>query len=344
MTSQPSNFIVAAVAVGLVSAVHAERFEIDVDASAASVVFDFSVPFTGTLIGDFDAETNPDGTQTRPGLFGGSGNNQIPCDLLLTVGSNGSEASPQGTIDLDLAGIAANEIAIESIDIDLLGDDVQTVEGEFILRYETFNTVNPFSLYPGGIDIPIPIAGAEILRSEISRSDSFTVSVVASPDGIEFNAVVPVTWTIEFDAGAGPQLQEVPVAMPFIGSITGPSGGRRIDFGGAVAESGEEPLDVPVGPVPVPLPTIPPGNTANLVFSGSLTSVQFSTDLAFSIGAVEVAAPVFGDLDGDGRVGSSDLGLLISSWGPCPGCSADLNQDGRVDARDLGELIVAWSA
>ena len=343
MNSNTPDVFAAAILIGIGSVAHADQFEIDADCSTASVVFDFSVPFTGTLIGDFDAKTNPDGTQTRPGLFGGSGNNQIPCNLLLTIGSNGSQASPRGTIDLDLAGIDEGQIAIDSIDIDLLGDDVQSVEGEFILRYETFNTINPFSLYPGGIDIPIPIAGAEILRSEISRGESFTVSVVSSPDAIEFNTAVPVTWTIEFDAGTGPQLQEVPVAMPFVGTLTGTPGGRRIDFGGAVAESGDEPLDVPVGPVPVPLPTIPPGNTANLVFSGALTSVQFSTDLAFSVGATEVAAPVYGDLDGDGRVGSSDLGLLIALWGPCAGCQADLNQDGRVDAADLGSLIVAWS-
>ena len=37
-----------------------------------------ALPLAGTWIGNYDAVTNPTGTQTRPGLFGGSGNVAIP--------------------------------------------------------------------------------------------------------------------------------------------------------------------------------------------------------------------------------------------------------------------------
>ena len=50
-----------------------------------------------------------------------------------------------------------------------------------------------------------------------------------------------------------------------------------------------------------------------------------------------------GDLDGDGRVDASDLGLLLASWGFCAGCPADLDQDGSVGGGDLGGLIALWS-
>jgi len=49
-----------------------------------------------------------------------------------------------------------------------------------------------------------------------------------------------------------------------------------------------------------------------------------------------------GDLDGDGTVGGSDLGLLFIDWGPCDGCGADLDGDGTVGGSDLGLLFVAW--
>lgn len=51
------------------------------------------------------------------------------------------------------------------------------------------------------------------------------------------------------------------------------------------------------------------------------------------------------DLDGDGVVGGSDLGLMLAGWGACssPPCAADLNGDGIVDAADLGVLLAAWS-
>ncbi|MFO0873626.1 MAG: hypothetical protein U0575_06595 [Phycisphaerales bacterium] len=46
----------------------------------------------------------------------------------------------------------------------------------------------------------------------------------------------------------------------------------------------------------------------------------------------------------DGMVNGADLGILLSSWGPCPGCAADINGDGVVDGSDLGLLLAAWGA
>ncbi len=49
------------------------------------------------------------------------------------------------------------------------------------------------------------------------------------------------------------------------------------------------------------------------------------------------------DIDGDGRVGHSDLETVQMSWGPCdPDCDADLNTDGRVDTRDVLMLLADW--
>lgn len=52
------------------------------------------------------------------------------------------------------------------------------------------------------------------------------------------------------------------------------------------------------------------------------------------------------DLDGDGMVSGSDLGMLLAAWGRCPGigaCAADLDGSGIVDGGDLGILLAAWS-
>ncbi len=51
-----------------------------------------------------------------------------------------------------------------------------------------------------------------------------------------------------------------------------------------------------------------------------------------------------GDLDGDGAVGSADLGILLGMWGPCPrSCPADIDSDGMVGASDLAILIGSWT-
>ncbi len=50
-----------------------------------------------------------------------------------------------------------------------------------------------------------------------------------------------------------------------------------------------------------------------------------------------------GDVNADGAVDGSDLGLLLSTWGTTgAGGIGDLNADGSVDGADLGLLLSAW--
>lgn len=49
------------------------------------------------------------------------------------------------------------------------------------------------------------------------------------------------------------------------------------------------------------------------------------------------------DLDGDGSVNGSDLGILLSAWGSSNE-KADLDGSGLVDGEDLGILMTFWSA
>ena len=53
-----------------------------------------------------------------------------------------------------------------------------------------------------------------------------------------------------------------------------------------------------------------------------------------------------GDIDGDGKVGGADLGIIISSWGDCtaPDCTGDLTGDGKINGADLGVLFSLWTA
>lgn len=55
------------------------------------------------------------------------------------------------------------------------------------------------------------------------------------------------------------------------------------------------------------------------------------------------AMVVAGDLNGDQRVDSADLGLLLANWGPCEGCDADFDGDGVVGGSDLGLITANWN-
>lgn len=318
------------------------EFELDPGESSATTAFDFSIPFEGTLIGDYDAESNPEGTQTRPGLFGGSGNNPIDCEITISLASDPTPTSPTGSIVLDFEDLESSLLMVEDLQVDLLGGSVGSVGGDLNLVFDTFNTINPFSIYPGGIPFEIPLAGAQVLRSEFVLDEPTTVFAVSRKGEITFNGALPVTWIVEFDTGAGAQLQEIPVVLPFIGSVAGEPGSRSIQFGGSASDAGSQPLDLPVGPIPVPLPTIT-GDIANLLFSGLVTSVDFSTDLELAAVGDEIESFLPEDLNFDGFVNSADIGLLIADWGPCVGCTADVNGDGVVNSGDLGLLIAAWT-
>ena len=66
----------------------------------------------GTLIGNWDAKTNPEGTTTLPGVWGGSGNNLIACDLTPSFGDPFNSSCVGGLeLQLDLNN-AEMEIAM----------------------------------------------------------------------------------------------------------------------------------------------------------------------------------------------------------------------------------------
>lgn len=76
-------------------------------------------------------------------------------------------------------------------------------------------------------------------------------------------------------------------------------------------------------------------NARQVLASGKLLPSSTTT-------LIRLTPIVAGDLDGDGRVDGTDLGLLLVDWGS-PLSDADLNGDGVVDGADLGILIGAWT-
>ncbi len=76
--------------------------------------------------------------------------------------------------------------------------------------------------------------------------------------------------------------------------------------------------------------------------TGSPSIVEAAVDDVVVRGFV-CAAPLQGDLDGDGHVDGTDLGLLLGAWGSA-GPFGDLDGSGSVDGTDLGVLLGAWTS
>ena len=56
---------------------------------------------------------------------------------------------------------------------------------------------------------------------------------------------------------------------------------------------------------------------------------------------LSASADCLGDLDGDGRVNGTDLGLMLGVWNTGDQ-AADLDGDGTVDGADFGILLTAF--
>lgn len=82
------------------------------------------------------------------------------------------------------------------------------------------------------------------------------------------------------------------------------------------------------------------------VNDGILDSAVFIANLRAEAGdeGTDQAGPddCLADLDRDGRVDGSDLGLLLAAWGP--GRSRDLDEDDQVSGSDLGILLSGWGS
>lgn len=320
-----------------------------------SCTFDFtSVSSTfmdGTLIGNYDAESNPDGTQTIPGVWGGSGNNPIALEMTTTLSIGGSTV-PSGVMglhvdpDLGLAGI---------LDLDWIitpgksaGTSLPATVTATVL-FETFHTINPTSLFPGGTPVEIPFAEGSVSDVRIIQTTPWAgpaEPIDGQPGAHRIIAAIPATMSMIMALDDG---SETPLEFQIVLTIDGVHQvGNATDFFLASAtftDNGSE--DLPGDPLPtfpMDLPTvIPPGETAHVLIDLTPESTSWQTEIDASIEATHLAT-IPGDIDGDGIVGTNDLLAILAAWGPCTGsCPEDLDGDGEVAVTDVLLVISWWS-
>ena len=302
-----------------------------------------ALPLAGTFIGNYDAATNPGGTQTRPGIFGGSGNNPINYTSTLRAETI-VESVPTGTmvIRIDEETLA---VEVEELSLDLLGEKPGAIDLTIDILYSTFRTFNPNSLYPGGVTIPVPLGSGSItVISALQSGPGAGLLVPQGKNTYQLNVAVPVDVLFAADF----QGQEIggtptPAVLPLVGTVTLLPGGLTL---GATATNGSEitqPIDPPqvIDSQPLALPTVlPPGGTANLLLSGTINQIGFTQSLDLALAATGTIACPDADLNADCVVDSADLALLLAAWGGRG--PADLNGDGIVNSADLALLLAAW--
>jgi len=319
----------------------------DCEFNASSVInadAGISLPLVGSWIGDFDATTNPTGTQTRPGIFGGSGNVAIPFASVVNPAVVADGAIPTGGFGLrydDVTGV----MTVDDFSLDLFGKDAADLVTNLTLAYSTFRTLSPNSIYIGvnGLTIPLPIGEL----SKIAAEQTGPAGGIAVPQGdgtSTFAIVVPCDFTLQASVVGQSFDQVIPAAFVLAGRIESTAGSVVITTTVAFEQSIEIPVGLPaLESQPFGLPTIlPPGSTANLLITGQFGAG--SASIAFDGTLVAIGSPqaVPGDMNADGLVNGLDIGALLRVWGQ-PHPVADFNSDGTVDGRDLAYMLGHWT-
>lgn len=240
--------------------------------------FTFAAMNDGTLIGDYDETTNPTGTRTKPGLFGSFGSTEnvpVPTSFDVTV---------SGTPQVDLIGgfqsaidVSGLTIAIQDYQAMMAASSSPSLTLSLGFGTDGFRTREPTSLYPPGF-ITVPFGNATVTNLTLEQIGPATVGTLTPglPHQYSFVTVIPANLSFSVDVlGTALDVPGVPVLLPMNGTLdlSGPDAllMATADFGAMQSQS----PNVPLPEFTLPVPTLlPPGATANLVFSLMLTEIS----------------------------------------------------------------------
>jgi hypothetical protein len=303
-----------------------------------------TLPLAGTWIGNYDATTNPGGTRTIPGSFGGSGNNAIPYTSTVRSTVSISNTHPAGGFGCAFDP-ATGAMSIDKLYLDLLPTTDGTIATNLVVTYSTFHTVAPSAIYPGVTNVSIPLDNGALTTATASQSGP--AATVATPNGDgtwSFAVALPADVLLEGTAFGQPfGGTPTPAAFALAGTLSFVDGALVVTA--TINANDTQPVTAPPPLVaqPFDLPTVlPPGGTAHLLVSGTFSDGTSTTTASANLLAPGTLVPVYGDLNGDGLVNGADIGILLGAWGTAGGV-ADLNGDGIVNGADLGILLGAWT-
>jgi hypothetical protein len=272
----------------------AQRFEADVlpASSQASVVLDATLVTHGFLIGNHDPNTNPGGTQTRPGAFGGSGNQPIPAALAPSAVA-ADVLPPRGpfTLELDPAWTTA---VWDGLQLDVSGETSLVASVTATLSFDTFHTVNPNAIYPGGFPITLPLGDSVAIRN--LRLLQIATAAAALDEGDDpqerlFETLLPVELALVLDVllpdapPASFPIAGIPLLLPFSGSLR-PGQDADLEVHMATEPFPVE-LAIPLGGaalpgIPLELPTLGPA-TASVVLHLEADQLLLEGDMALDL-------------------------------------------------------------
>lgn len=268
---------------------------------AADIGLDFTT--SGTLIGNYNADTNPDGTRTKPGIFGSFGSTEnLPVAISLGVGL-GNDVSTQTSGGYRLiVDVDAGVVVIQNYSVNLLSDGPAALTASIGLETEAFRTRNPTSIYPGGIPIELPVGqvSLEMLTAQQIGVAAPGVLTPTGPNTYSF-VVAPLV-----NLAASASVLDMPFDLPPT-PVPFPLTGELVLSGDTATVTSLQPLEfaqeldpnVALPQQAFALPTIlPPGGEANVLLDLTLDGITAAISGEIRAEANGVLVPEPGSLVG----------------------------------------------
>jgi len=243
----------------------------------------------GFLVGDYEAEINPTGTRTKPGLFGPFGGAEnLPVPVELAPGLQGAiESVPTGSLVLEVDE-STGRVILSGLSVNFLPAGPAVVPSELTLAYDSFRTRTPDSLFIGGFPLTLPLGGTELSALAAAQIGSAAGALSGLGSGLyDFSISTVLLLSGSFESALGSiALPPLPVPYTLIGRIGLAGEEAMLTASSALAFSNESALGIELPSLPFPLPTIlPPGATAGLLLELTVDSLTTELSTSFALAA-----------------------------------------------------------
>ncbi|MGC8784294.1 MAG: hypothetical protein ACP5RN_07905 [Armatimonadota bacterium] len=244
---------------------------------------------SGTLIGNYDPNTNPTGTRTKPGLFGSFGSTEnVPVPVEVNPSVEGNVASkPAGTFSMVFHPEAGQVVLLDFFS-DLLHSGAVSLPASAEFATDGFRTRNPTSTYPAG-RFTVPVGEILVTQLTVTQTGDPAVGTLTPVGGNRYAFAVAPTVVLFIHAEMQGYVLETtsnpnPLALAGEVEIQGDSATilsvNTIDWSD---------VDTPNQPIPqfaMDLPTVlPPGDVAHLLFDLTLNEVRTRVNGTYTIAA-----------------------------------------------------------
>lgn len=327
-------------------------FELSSSGSTFSASVSVGAATAGSLIGNYDAVANPEGTRTKPGFFGPFGdteNVEVPAEFAFDIAGS-PLTHPTGSFRLEV-NYEENTVSLSEYFIDYLGGEAASLPATLTVGFDTFRTRSPDSLFIGAT-LPLPLGSLSLNSLQVVQQDIVAIGQLTSIGDLTYSFLV--TPIVELSGSVdllGNAFEIPPTPLPFSinGTFTlGEAGATITSISPLLFDINKAPnLELPE--IPFDLPTLlPPGGTAHLQLH--LTLTEFSTFLGGEVILLANGVALLpGDCDGNGDVSLFDYTAWIECFtGPnvptTPGCGCgDLNDSQRSDLVDFAAFQRGFS-